>query len=156
MFFLWELKSEAQTLNLTIFLSAFPSDPSPCHQNTPFLIVHGRGPHPDATLSILESLFLSSEVWTNVFVSSHPGRTVIYCHFTPQPPSHHQVWALGKPTRLHVPKLVFFTVWQSKVWRNSDFPEPRYSVSPQEYAKPISKSLSFIFSSPYPHMLWIL
>lgn len=28
-----------------------------------------------------------------------------------------------------------------------------YSVSPQEYAKPISKSLPFTFPNPYPHVL---
>lgn len=84
---LWELKSEAQTLNPNSFLPTFSPGPSPCHTNAPFLIPLGQRPapsrhsaHPEAFSFLwgLSSLFRFFTPWHEQLFSTS---------FSPPPPA---------------------------------------------------------------------
>lgn len=84
--FLWELKSEAQTLNFTLIPSTFSSGPSRCHASVLSPSILGRGLLPEATLSILE-LPSVSEVCPGPSVTVHSGTEFLMVHVPgPHPP----------------------------------------------------------------------
>lgn len=110
MFFLWELKSEAQTLILIIYQCTFSFGPFPCyHQRLFFWSFQGRGP-PLLPLTDTHPQPFSS-FWAFCFFTPWQDSYFLSAHSLPWPRSG---WALGWPVGLHLLKLVLFIFWQWK------------------------------------------
>lgn len=152
-FFLWELKSEAQTLNLIIFLYAFFF----------FLLAHplplkcSFSDHSRAeALSLMplypsQSLSLCFEVRANFSVSSHPGMTSIGVSSSPLPPLQ-----AHDNKKVHLPKLASFILWQPKCKGTPTFQSHGVHSAHSNTQNPSLKKLVFYFSNPYPPTPWIL
>lgn len=125
---LWELKSEAQTLNPNSFLPTFFSGPSPCHKNAPFLIPPTTLPSP--------RLFLSFEIWTHFSISSRPGMNSYFVPASPHPhPPLSQARAAG-----HLPQHLCPPLGQSSE-QGPCLSEAWHSARPWASANPLGKLL---------------
>lgn len=136
--FLWELKSEAQTLSLTL---------SP----TPFLLtllgatkalLFPSSLHPGASCRHLLAFLLLGALADSSLWSAHPALA---------PPSGPGSRQAGEATLLEACTLHFPTKWKG----TQTFQSHRFQSAHRNMRNPSPESLSFTFSNPYPHVLWI-
>lgn len=136
--FLWELMSEAQTLNLTL---------SP----TPFLLallgatkalLFPSFLHPGASCRHLLAFLLLGALADSSLWSPHPALA------PPPGPGSRQA---DEATLLEACALRFPTKWKG----TQTFQSHRFQSAHRNMRNPSPESLSFTFLNPYPHVLWI-
>lgn len=141
-FFLWELKSEAQTLTLNIFQSLLARGLSADHysfSNSAWAeALWCHVPPPPALLFPLRHVSSASS-WRDI-AHSPPSATIT------------QITPMSPPGCIH-PAFCFLslTVQVCRIQISSH--AVLCSVSPHEYAKPFSKKSSFPFPDLYPRVL---
>lgn len=153
-FSLWELKSEAQTLNPISFPRTFVSGASPCHlKSGPSLIIQGQKPspwchsdHPGAFSFLwgLNWLFHFFTLWQDSDLESAP----------PQP---HPAVRCGGRRPIRYTSQSFCSSF-SDSWSLKEPILSRVVVcsQPTGICKTNLKEFVFHLSNPYPYMLWIL
>lgn len=156
MFFLWELKSEAQTLNLIIFLYAFffSLTHPPATKMLLFWSFMGRAPPANATLSIPEPvtfLWGSSELFQKFL---HTLAWQLLVSTTPHP---HPAVRSGCPSpasqQVHLPMLAVFIFWPSKCKGTQIFQSHGVQSAHRNMQNPSQKVCLLLFKPLSPYTL---
>lgn len=154
-FFLWELKSEAQTLNLIIFLYAFFfSWPIPLPLKCSFSDHSWAEALLLMALSPFQSLLLSSEVRANFSRSFFtPWHGSYWCQPIPTPTLQSGVGVSPPQANRYTSPHLSSSFSDSRSVREPKFSRVTVFSQPTGICKTHLKKFAFYFSDPCPHIL---